>query len=534
MKLFLLLLTLMILIGPGIRAQQDKALLDVQRYTFDIEINDKNDSVRGVATVSYKLLRNTDNIILDLVSRRADGKGMIVSSVTGNNRALTYAHTGDRLRINLPALGRVNDEQTVQIQYNGIPADGLIIAKNKYNRRTFFADHWPNRAHHWLPCIDHPADKAAVEFIVTAPIHYQVISNGVMKEETNLDALRKLTHYQETVPVPMKVAVIGVADFAMHYEGDINNIPVYSWVYPEDRVKGFHDYGQAVEIFPFFIRNVGPYAYKKLANVQSKTIFGGMENASAIFYSENSVTGKRSAEALIAHEIAHQWFGNMATEADWSHIWLSEGFATYMATLYMQSKYGEDTARKMRIEDRMQVIAFSKQKIGPVVDSSTINYLDLLNANSYQKGGWVLHMLRKDLGDTLFWNGVRNYYATYAGKNATTDDFRKSMEKTSGKDLKKFFQQWLHTPGHPILDIQWKFNPGSKLLTVSISQAQAQTFEFPVLINISVAGEKSILRFANVKDKLTTMSIPLSGKPSKIDFDPDVNLLYEGSTREIR
>jgi aminopeptidase N len=259
-----------------------------------------------------------------------------------------------------------------------------------------------------------------------------------------------------------------------------------------------------------------------------------MENAGAIFYSENSVTGKRSSEVLIAHEIAHQWFGNMATEADWAHVWLSEGFATYMAILYMENKYGQDTAQKMRIEDRMQVIAFSKQKKGAVVDSSTTNYLDLLNAYSYQKGGWVLHMLRRQLGDSTFWKGIRSYYASYAGKNVITDDLRNIMEKTSGKDLQSFFRQWLHTPGHPILNVQWKFNAASKSLVINVTQQQALPFQFPITINISGNGKKPLIQSFFVKDKLTTIAVPLSVKPSTILIDPGVDLLYEGSVKEIR
>src|SRR6266700_4268795 len=199
--------------------------------------------------------------------------------------------------------------------------------------------------------------------------------------------------------------VIGAAGFAVQYSGTINGTPVYSWVYPENKEKGFYDYAQAVDILPFYIKHVGPYAYEKLANVQSKTIFGGMENAGAIFYSENTVTGTRVSESLLAHEIAHQWFGDMATETDWSHLLLSEGFATYMTILYFENKYGPDTARSMRTEDRNQVIEFAKKYKKPVVDSSVTNYMELLNANSYQKGGWILHMLRMEAGDSAFWKG---------------------------------------------------------------------------------------------------------------------------------
>ena len=265
--------------------------------------------------------------------------------------------------------------------------------------------------------MDHPSDKASVDFIVTAPDHYQVVSNGLQTEETNLPNHFKITHYTETVPLATKVMVIGVADFAVNLSGNVDCIPVYSWVYPENKDKGFYDYALADNILPFFIKNVGPYAYKKLANVQSKTRFGGMENASAIFYFENSVVGDRKVEALLTHEIAHQWFGNSATEKNWQHIWLSEGFATYMTHLYLENKYGLDTLLKRMKTDRNDVIEFSKKKNTPVVDTTiTKNFMELLNTNSYQKGGWILHMLRRKLGDEIFWKGIKKYYADYAGR----------------------------------------------------------------------------------------------------------------------
>lgn len=533
MKFFIWLLTGFLPFENSISAQRPGTSIDVQRYIFDVEINDKNDSIKGIATIRFAMLQRADHISLDLISQKPDGKGMKITSITENGKLADYTHANDIIRIRLATSAGPATNKQIEIEYKGIPADGLIIAKNRYKHRTFFSDHWPNRARHWLPCIDHPSDKASIEFKVTAPLHYQVISNGVMIEETNLDDNRRFTHYQENNPLPMKVAAVGVADFAVRFEGEINGIPIQSWVYPEDRKKGFYDYGLAAEMLPYFIKNLGPYPYKKLANVQSKTIFGGMENAGAIFYSENSVTGTRSSETLIAHEIAHQWFGNMATEADWAHLWLSEGFATYMAILYMEHKYGEDTAKKMRIKDRMQAIAFSKQKSTAIVDSSTTNYLELLNANSYQKGGWVLHMLRRQVGDSVFWNCLRAYYRQYENKNAVTDDFRKIVEQVSGKDEKKFFQQWLYTGSHPTLDVQWKFNNASKMLDIKINQQQSIAFEFPLQMDILVAGEKVVKQTIQVKEKQTTISIPLAGAPMRIVIDPGANLFYEGKVKEI-
>ena len=508
--------------GPG-RA------IDVQRYVFSIELTDASDIIKGTARIQYKVLQQLDSIGIDLVSMGKDGKGMQVLSVKIDNKTVGYKHLSNTLSIQNPA--KSSAQGTLEINYQGIPADGLIIARNKYKRRTFFSDHWPNRARNWLPGIDHPSDKSAIEFLIIAPVHYQVISNGVQIEETNLDGSRKLTHYREDVPIPMKIAVIGVADFAVSLAGVVDNVPVYSWVYPEDKIKGFYDYGLAVDILPFFTKRIGPFPYKKLANVQSKTIFGGLENAGAIFYNEASVKGDRSMEATIAHEIAHQWFGDMATESDWPHLWLSEGFATYMTILYMENKYGQDTALKMRLEDRKQVIAFAKQRAVPVIDTTVKDYMELLNANSYQKGGWILHMLRRSVGDSIFWKGIRTYYDQYAGKNASSDDFRKVIEQVSGKDLKKFFNQWLYLPGYPQLNITWQYDSQKKTVNVVINQDT--DFTFPVEIGLMSNGQMKVTT-VEVHGRQTTVNILSHAKPDSIIADPGVHLLHDAKISERR
>ena len=399
--------------------------IDVLSYSFTIELNDNSDAIIGSAGISIIAKENFTSFSLDLSMPNKYQKGMIVSAVdfkTPNSVKPKFKQESDKLIIDFQNSIKKGDTINILIAYEGIPSDGLIISKNKYGHRTFFADNWPNRGHNWLPCVDDPADKASVEFIVTAPQNYQVVANGILIEETNLTNDKKLTHWKEDVPIATKVMVIGVADFAVNLAGMIDNcIPVYSWVYPEEKDKGFYDYAQALEILPFFIKNVGPYGYKKLANVQSKTTFGGLENANTIFYHENSIDGTRRSETLLSHEIAHQWFGNMATEKSFAHLWLSEGFATYMTVLYMENKHGADTARKMLEDDRLQVIEFAKTSDRSIVDE-TKDYMELLNINSYQKAGWVLHMLHRQLGDSIFWKSVRSYYAAYAGKNADTKD----------------------------------------------------------------------------------------------------------------
>lgn len=505
---------------------QNKVPIDVVHYSFAIDLTDESDVITCKALVQIRFTEATDHFNLDLTSVKQD-KGMNVVSATENGKPVKTTHLDNVLSFQLATKAKAGDTSVFEINYKGIPSDGLIISKNKYGHRTFFADNWPDRGHNWIPCHDDPSDKATVEYIVTAPQHYQVVANGIQVEQTNLDNNKKLSRYVEDVPIATKVMVIGAADFAVNLSGFIECIPVYSWVYPEEKNKGFYDYAQANDILPFFISHVGPYGYKKLANVQSKTTFGGLENANTIFYYENSITGTRRSESLLTHEIAHQWFGNMATEKSFAHLWLSEGFATYFTTLYFEEKHGWDTAKYMLKKDRLEVVAFSKENNHSVVDTTITDYMKLLNANNYQKGGWVLHMLRRQLGDSVFWKSIREYYATYAGKNADTRDLQKIFEKNSGKSLDTFFDQWLYTPGQPSLSITWKMEKNKRLL-LKITQLQAKPFTFPLELELKTAAGKSKIEKLTISKKEETFSISVSEPVTGIVPDPGTSLLFEG------
>lgn len=519
MKIFLLF---SILLCASITHAQLRPI-DVQHYRFELGLSDSTDMITGVATIRLKPNKRLDTISVDLIDT-AQRKGMQIMRVLMDGKPANWVRRNNKLHVIAAVPGLV--ERELVVHYQGVPKDGLIIAKNKFGDRTFFADNWPDRARNWLPCVDDPADKASVEFIVTAPLHYQVVSNGLQIEETVLNETQKLTHWKETVPLATKIMVIGVSKFAVQYVGDTLGVPLYSWVYPQERNNAFYDYAQAKDILPFFINNIGPYAYPKLANVQSKTIFGGMENAGCIFYAENIISGKREAEGLLAHEIAHQWFGNMATEKSFAHLWLSEGFATYMTDLYMHSRYGQDTMTKMLKEQRAEVIDFNRRTERAVVDSTTTNFMQLLNANSYQKGGWVLHMLRNELGANVFMQAVRAYYKKYAGSNASTDDLRKVFEEVSGKKLEAFFKQWLYTPGMPVLKVSHAYDAKKDQLMITITQQQKTAYEFP--LEVEVQGAKgSVKKTFRVNDREHRFTIAGTGAVKGLVLDPGVKLLFE-------
>jgi aminopeptidase N len=273
----------------------------------------------------------------------------------------------------------------------------------------------------------------------------------------------------------------------------------------------------------FYTRLLGQYPYEKLANVQSKTIFGGLENAGCIFYSENSVTGKGRAEDLIAHEIVHQWFGNSVTENDWHHVWLSEGFATYLTSVYREKIYGQEELAVSMKKSRDKVIAFYLRSPGPVIDTTVTNMMKLLNANSYQKGAWVLHMLRTKTGDEQFWKGLRTYYEKYKNLNAVTADFQKVMEEASGKDLAGFFKQWLNISGQPDLKINTR-RAGKGKTEIIIEQTQNFVFTFDIDLQISDSEGTRTINIP-VSEKVTRKTIKTE-KFLEIIPDPDVKLLF--------
>jgi aminopeptidase N len=484
-KLKSLFLLFMFLSGMLIIKAQDHEIrfkfFDVIEYSFRIELNDSTDVIRGEASLKISFIQKTDTLLIDLENVTSTGKGMCIDEITNDDGPVKFVHTSDKIRIPVSEIF-LNELKNYTIKYHGIPADGLIISKNKFGDHTFFGDNWPNRAHQWLPCIDHPSDKAKLEFTVIAPSHYQVIANGTCTGESTSNGFLT-SRWETTVPLPTKLMVIGVAKFARQELASVAGIPVSTWVYPQNKTEGFSDYSAAIKPMVYFSNLIAPFPFTKLANVQSTTLYGGMENASCIFYSENSVSGTGRTERIMAHEISHQWFGDAVTEKDWYHIWLSEGFATYLTGLYIEKTYGRGAFLNHINKERKEVFDFEKIRLSPVIDTSLSISEDLLSPNTYQKASWVLHMLRKELGDTLFVKCIQTFYKEFEYKNADTDDFRKLVERLSGRDFGKFFDQWLYKPGHPVLEVHWAYQDHT--IKLNIRQVQKNTiFQFPLELKI--------------------------------------------------
>jgi aminopeptidase N len=323
--------------------------------------------------------------------------------------------------------------------------------------------------------------------------------------------------------------VVGAADFAVVDAGSWNGIPVSFYLYPRDREAGIKDYGRAVKMLEFFANLIGPYPYEKLALVQSSTRFGGMENSSTIFFDEMQFNGSGKLEGTVSHEIAHQWFGDSVTEADWHHLWLSEGFATYFGHLFFERMDGRQKFRALMQEDKRTVQQFNRPNARPIVDPSITDLFQLLNGNNYQKGGWVLHMLRRLLGDEKFFAGIRDYYRTHRDGNAMTADLQREMEKQYGRPLDWFFRQWVMEPGYPVYDADWSWNQPGKQIKLTVRQKQSGTvFRMPIDIDIRLASG-SRREVIEEREREQTFTFNAGSRPLGIAIDPDEWILKDAT-----
>jgi aminopeptidase N len=504
--------------------------VDALHYVFRLTLNDETDEIVGEATIDLRFAKEgLTEFALDLASA-AGGKGMTVSDVSSGGAPIQFKHQADRLVITLAAPPRAGERRQFTVRYRGVPASGLRIGKNKHGERTFFGLNWPNLARQWLPMIDHPYDKATSEFIITAPARYQVVANGLLLEETDLGDGRRLSHWKQSAPISSWLNAIGVAQFTTRHLGTVKGVPLQTWVYPQDRETGIAAFDTnsrlAVE---FFSEYIGTYPYEKLANVQAAGLGGGTEHASAIFYGENSISGGRVA-SLVAHEIAHQWFGDAVTENDWDDVWLSEGFATYFTLLYIQHYYGRDEFVVGLNNSRKTVFDLEKKNPGLAVAHNNLSDMSkVLNGLVYQKGGWTLHMLRGLIGDENFRTGIREYYRRYRDGNASTDDFRRVMELNSGTDLSWFFQQWLRRAGSPVVEGDWRYEPEAKRVVVELAQTQAgEAYRLPLEIGVTVDGAPRMkIEKVEMTQRRQRFEILTDKEPSSVALDPNTWILME-------
>ena len=521
--------------GDAQQIRPYRPAFDVSDYAITIDLPDTGATIHASATLSVTRTARADTLVLDLLD-------LAVNHVTVDAHAVKFVRRPETIAIPLPAKRGASPSYSVTVDYGGAVTDGLIVRVDSAGRWTYFGDNWPNRARHWIPSIDHPSDKATVTWRVRAPSSRTVVANGRLvstrpvHDATGAD--RTETVWRENRRVPVYLMVIAAAPLERFDLGETacglaelqRCVPQSVYTAPEQQGMLPGPFARAGEIVQLFGRLVGPFPYEKLAHLQSSTRFGGMENASEIFYADGMFRRRTMNDGLIAHETAHQWFGDAVTERDWAHLWLSEGFATYFAALWTRAARGDSAFRAQMADVRRTILADTTAVTHrPVIDTVETNFLALLNRNSYEKGGFVLHMLRAQVGERAFFDALRAYFAKHKHATAVTDDLRAEMERESGQQLAWFFDQWLRRPGYPDVTAEWSYDSTAREVVVTAQQgSRFGTYQLPLTVaavdSAGVQHRATITLSANGSPSQPAR-IPLAQPPAAIVLDPDVELL---------
>lgn len=534
--------------------------VQVEHYAFALELTDASDEIRGETTVTIRFTKDgLTSFFLDLATP-SSGKGMTTTGVVSDSAQLRYTHTDNRLTITLPRPSNASELRQFTVRYHGIPADGLRAGVNKYNERCFFSWNWPDKAREWLPMIDHPSAKATSEFIVTAPDKYMVVANGLLQSEVSLGDGRKRTHWKQSVPIASWLNAIGVEQFAVHHAGFVRGVELQTWVAHQEFDAGIARFETiARNAVEFFSDRIGPYSYEKLANVTAPFDRGATEHASVIFYGDGGTrsgampqpaappaaaadgrgrggAGQAAASApavpgsggTIAHEIAHQWFGNSVTESDWDDAWLSEGFATYFTALYDEHYVGHD-AFVRSVQGMFARARTAAQTEKPLVHENISDLRGVIPQLVYQKGGSVLHVLRGQVGTEAFWRAIHEYYRRHQNGLASSADLQRAFEETSGQNLEWFFAQWLHWPTVPSVEGTWWWDDAGRKVVIQLTQTQkGKPYRLPLEVGLAADGTVG-LRIEKVE--LTQASqrfeIAADRAPADVALDPNTWMLME-------
>ncbi len=517
----------------AIRADQD-----ILAYEIGLSIPDTGTEVAGRTRIRYVVRGGPGPLVLDF-DTVLTVDSVIIAGATRPPRVggWRWVTDGGPAAVAVDHWGAPGDTLEVCVHYHGSPRDGLFIQDNVHGERTAFADNWPNRARHWFPGEDHPSDKAAAAFVVEVPAGWRAVANGVLEDVDTLPGGRTVWRWRESRPIPMYTMVVGAGALTVADVGVAAGVRQTLWTFPQDSAFAIDGPFRRVNaIVDTLAALLGPFPYRKLAHVESSTRFGGMENSSAIFYTERGYAARSMGEPLVVHEVAHQWFGDAVTPHDWTHLWISEGFATYIAALFYE-RVGEDSVFAARMAQAKQRYMESSVVNRPVIDLAESDLFALLNANNYQKGAWILRMLRREVGDPTFFGGLREYYATFRDSTALTRDLAALMERRAGRSLEWFFRQWLYQPGYPRLQGTWSHDPASGALRLRVRQVQAAEwghYRLTLPIAVELRSGRTHRVDVEVAGSATTLVEvgTFAARPVRVHIDPEAELLVAVESTE--
>ena len=521
---------------------------DLIHTKLKVDFNFEDKTMNGEAWLTAKPhFYSTNKITLD-------AKAMLIHQVLMNNKKLEYFYDNLKLIIDLPKTYTRTDQFTIYIKYTAQPekvyqkgSAAITNAKGLYfinadgadkNKPTQIWTQGETEASScWFPTIDAPNQKTSQEIYITVPNKYVTLSNGKLVDQTSKGNNR--TDYwkfdQKHAPY---LFFMGIGEYEI-VKDSYKSIPVNYYVEKEYAPYAKDIFGLTPEMMGFFSDKLGvEYPWNKYSQIVGRDyVSGAMENTTAVMHGEQAyqkpgqLIDKNVQENTIAHELFHHWFGDLVTSESWSNLTLNESFANYSEYLWREHKYGKVNA-EMHFYENVQ--SYLK---GQSADKDLVRYMyddkeDMFDLVSYNKGGTILHMLRKYLGDEAFFLGLKQYLTTYKYQAAEVHQLRLIFEKITGRDLNWFFNQWYFGAGHPDIEISYDYNILRKTVTINVFQLQLEKFKFPFAIDI-FEGLKRIRHYVFVDGNDASFTFPYTKQPNLIQVNADGALLCEINENKV-
>lgn len=528
---------------------------DTQHIKLDLRFDWEREQALGTATITFTPLTT------NLQSVEFDAANMTFSSVKlANGTPLKFQPDAakETLRVMMDRAYQPTDVLAIVIAYNtnGVSKDtgiggfgrGLTFIKPRADDPDRPKQIWSQGEteynHYWFPCFDHPNDFATSEMIATVEKPMIVVSNGrLIETKTNKDGTRTF-HWKMEQPHASYLTSIVVGDYAA-VEGSYAGIPVITYVYPKELAEGKVTAARLPEMVRFFSEKTGlKYPYAKYAQTVTRDFGGGMENISATTQTDNMIHDARTTldrdwDGLQSHELAHQWFGDYVTTRSWSDIWLNESFATYFQAMWDEHRLGRDDFLYRDVKSNQEAY-FGSWRQGnrrPIVTPNYANKDAIFDNYAYPRGGAVLHMLRRYLGEENWWRSINHYLTKYAHQPVQTEQFRIAIEETTGQPMDWFFEQWLYKMGHPVFNVTKTYDAASKQLTLKVRQEQKPDatsaypqvgfFRAPLDVEIEAAGNKRIEHIVIEPKEEQTFTFAVASTPTLVHFDYGSTVIKE-------
>jgi aminopeptidase N len=516
---------------PGVAAPLHKNSIavnpiDVQKYVTCLTLHPEQRSLSGRVEVTLTPLQTISSFYLDFT-------GLTIDSLVQAGPLPDFQQTDDKVQINLSSALTTKDTLRFTLYYHGRPANDGFGGMFMTDRFIYTVGQGlnttpPSMTRYWMPCHDEPQDKALWYVSVTAPKPWTVVSNDQWTATVNSDTAATFVKSATTQPMATYLMAITAGEFAAFSDqaisvtGDTVRLLYYSW--PEHTSQARTDWANTGRILQFFESLFGPYPFASYGMVETP-MRGAMEHQTMTSFSTALLTGDRQYENIVAHELAHQWWGDWVTPADWRDIWLNEGFASYAEALWEEHLHGQKALQAYMNEFQSLYL----QEAGRRGHFGIYDPRYAWGATVYEKGAWVLHMLRFIMGDAAFFRALRLYGERHAYANVVTDDFIASVTAVQGEEMEWFFQQWIYQPGLPNLNVTWESRLTGKNayeMTVTIEQRQENMPVFKFDLDIEIRTAHQVLRDTlSLTQKQQTFSFPLDEQPVQVSFDPDGWLL---------